>query len=966
VPAPVPASPTGAHVVDLTEWLAAVCGRRITTVWVIRTSNKSKREFEAMFQAGVALDPTHPDVVALRAHGHALVMPDGADTRRQLGVMELRTGSVPGHSGRGGRALLAYLVPLGASLFVLYFDTARKADMRGPTKDQSKNYFTEALCEIIRRLRPKALHTPIFNRLVRNTDFGALVLRALREYDVTLFADGKEIPLKGSENQLLRLLETWFAARDASDTVRRLAGVEASIYKDGQWYLTEKLLPFVWRPKQEIRRNPLTAEPETIVPDSRDFEIVPGAVAVFDAWVTDLKNPQLTLADIGVELGKRGVRSRAPKHFADPPTLDKLQQPAHAVTTLLQDRWLRAYLTGTYTTQVRLKDDIRDNHPELADHVIQITDDNDEVEELRLEVTVHLPMPERGHLLDGPDYDAVLAVRKAPTPQRIGRAASSGDRRPLSSLCQYLEDQAPQLNAWHPPLAVRQIRLGTFDSSQTYTVLWRPLERAADGNGTVLGWTKEDRCNKLAAVNCAVLHEDIGNVLVWLAEQLEGLVAPLRRVDVVREAADRKAQQARNQIQAEIEELEPLAAQEIIVREALTGNPDALAAYEAAGNTAVRNLENARSRLTALQADIGDAGGVEQAVEQTAMADLGTLELVGVALRRVGPFAPAELNELLLRLFGNSLRVAATADGLGVIWQAQVRIPLTDGTIGVYDIGSSAPLRGIAWTKRVLGATGPDWQEMLARQFFDEGMSYAELGELRGLDGSGRGDSYLVKTLRQWLRRKGVEVDVARLAAMDAPEQERQMLARLLRTGEPQTRFEQKLLAWYLDPEATWTSSWASEDGDLGRAVLAVVEQLGGAGVPAVTVAKRLGITWKQLVAVSSEWQPLWPKGRTAPGYVERNWLRGSVPALGALLSTRRCEHDDCLGLLEHGTHGVLLRAPFPTVEPHYQLCRDCRRQPGDSETVYPDWYVLPWRGGRKQTRIVDGERRILGTHLAV
>ena len=52
------------------------------------------------------------------------------------------------------------------------------------------------------------------------------------------------------------------------------------------------------------------------------------------------------------------------------------------------------------------------------------------------------------------------------------------------------------------------------------------------------------------------------------------------------------------------------------------------------------------------------------------------------------------------------------------------------------------------------------------------------------------------------------------------------MLGRLLRTGDPRTPFEKKMLGWYRDPEARWTTSWAAEDGDDGRAVLDAVEEL--------------------------------------------------------------------------------------------------------------------------------------------
>ena len=87
--------------------------------------------------------------------------------------------------------------------------------------------------------------------------------------------------------------------------------------------------------------------------------------------------------------------------------------------------------------------------------------------ELWLDVEVRLPLPDRGYWLTAQEHERIMDVRRAPTPQRIGKAASRGDRRPLSSLSQ-----------WDDPAAGRQYRLATFGSTSNYECLWRNLRDA--------------------------------------------------------------------------------------------------------------------------------------------------------------------------------------------------------------------------------------------------------------------------------------------------------------------------------------------------------------------------------------------------------------------------------------------------------------------------------------------------------
>ena len=507
-PAARPSPVRPALVESLTTFLAGRDAEAIETVWVFRTSSDSRVNFEAAFNAGVALDPTDPDVMVLAQVGHRVVLDDGAADRVRLGAMELRHGSVAG--GRGAKKL-GWVVPIGASLFVLYLETARKADIPGATPDQSRNVFTEAVCEIVRTVRPRRVVAPAIHRLVRNQDFGTQLMRTFRTYGVEVHAGGTRLQLTGSDGELLSMVNNWFAATDASATVARLTGIEASIYSAGDWYLTTRFLPFTWRAKRVARVNQITGETQWTVPDGRDLEVTPGSERVFDEFIRMLGTRSMTLNQIGGRMGELGVTDRAPRNFAKPVPLNELRQPGVAISGLLQDRWLDAWRTGKYHTTVRLKSDLSRSHPGLAEAISEREDGSQ-----WLDVEVDLPMPERGYWLTEAEYAAVVETRKSPTPQRVGRAASTGSRRPLSSLAQ-----------WDDPATGRQYRLATFDSSDCYSVLWRPLSEATDSHGHTLGWTKEQRLNKLAVVNADALHRSLANGLLRLDERLEGLIAPL-------------------------------------------------------------------------------------------------------------------------------------------------------------------------------------------------------------------------------------------------------------------------------------------------------------------------------------------------------------------------------------------------------------------------------------------------------
>ena len=190
-------------------------------------------------------------------------------------------------------------------------------------------------------------------------------------------------------------------------------------------------------------------------------------------------------------------------------------------------------------------------------------------------------------------------------------------------------------------------------------------------------------------------------------------------------------------------------------------------------------------------------------------------------------------------------------------------------------------MRGIAFTVRRVNDAGrstdeavsPDWTDRLAVAYFDEGRDLSDVARERGVDGSGRNDSYPVKRLRGWLRDHGVVNPKRRLAAMDAPSEVRQALGKLLRGETPGTPYERLLLDTYTRDE-NWAPSWAAHNHDEARALHAAVEALGGKGVDPEAACQKAGLTWSQMVAVTGPRRLFRVGGQDqdAGPAIERNW----------------------------------------------------------------------------------------------
>ena len=336
------------------------------------------------------------------------------------------------------------------------------------------------------------------------------------------------------------------------------------------------------------------------------------------------------------------------------------------------------------------------------------------------------------------------------------------------------------------------------------------------------------------------------------------------------------------------------------------------------------------------------------------------------ALTRCGAFAPGALNDALALLLRNTLRVQPDRWGLSVTWTAEVEVPLIDGGVGKHPITSPAPVPGQPFTTRAGNElTSPDWIERLAECYFDNGADLAELAATRGLDGSGKADTHLVKKLRGWLAQHGVSSPSLRTAAIDAPPPVRQALARAIRGATALSAYEHLLHSVYTSGSA-WGTCWAASSHRDSRAILEALEGIDPDHADPVLVAARAGVTWTALLENSTRRRV----AREADGTVyvgpafERNWSRGRSRPQDRRIRVARCPHTDCLARVEGGRAGVLIQLVVPELGPAGLICRACLRRPDDRHAVFPPLYRDRWSGGRRTPRTPGGPAAWIGSHV--
>ena len=962
---------TYAAVKDLGSWMRAQ--PEVTQVVVIRTSDQDKSGFSVMFDAGVAMLAHDPDVQELKAIGARIVTDEGAPERARLDAYEIRRGSVVGGVGYG---LLGYALVIGSTLFILYLESARTADIPGPTADQTRNTFTEVLCTLLRHFRPTAAHTPLVSRLFRSMDFAHQVLRTLRELDIELYAEGAKLDLKGKDD-LGPMLKAWFASREADAIVSRLGNIEVNMYDAGDWYLSENFLPFTWRASTRVVTNPLTGEEERIVVDKHQLEVVPESVPVLGELLRRVGQRSTTHHELGIYLGEQGVTSRAPRHFGKGVLLNSsptTHLASNGARTLLQERWLTAWETGTYRRLIKIKSDPRVAMPSLADHIVEVTTDTGAVE-LYLEVNTPMPAPPGGWGIS-PEVFAMARARldaEDASPQNLARRTSTGKQKPLNGLCSYT-------------CGVDGYAMTSLQSGATYELRRRPITQCTDATGHQLGWVKSDTW--LATIRAEDLHRSVGTAMAAALTQLEGRTAtlqlrPLPMATPTARSLELDTERAQDAVDAASARLHGVKAD----RQRLEGvrttrgldedeaeQLNELAADERDARADRRVAVAALKRLQHAGADTQPlAAAVACTVDGLADADVALLDVVAASLLRTSYRAPDILNQVLSRVL-RDLRVTPDRHNTAVTWTATLVVPLLDGTDAEIALHGDTPIPNHKGASKRPGTNTPAALNlpMLAEAYLRDGLELTDIGTRKGVQADGAPGSFLVKAVRAMLADQvGVSAGLVN-AALDMPAPLRPSLHQALTT---EAHLDDPWLAHlhhvYTGP-TSFGVTWCMGQHHEARLALHHLEHHTPSpfdGMDSYQLSDALPFRYDLLRQLALPRK----RGRTQG---RGPWLQRRADYFTApgTIAAQECAHPDCGQRRSTGRGGIL--APIATPEttstlgrPHEPLlglvCRGCRRMPGLPDLVVPATFLQHWVGGRRVQIGSGPDARWVGTRLA-
>jgi hypothetical protein len=934
-----------------------------------RTSNKSKRDFEAMLERGAAGRPDDPDSQALAEYGHEIVLPSGEALRRRLGAFTITRGSV---DGSRSRAVLGWAIPVGRTLFVLYLESARKFDIEGRTPDDGANAFAEAVRGLIRATRPARLHTPLLSRVFRLVDHAVPLMRTLRTYGVRLYAEGQLVPLDSDDAKFMATIQAAMMDKDAAQTVARLEGDRLTIYGRGEWYLGRNMLPFTWDTGWEMVTDPLTGLLVRRDTDKHTVSVTVRGPELLQLMVRLGSTPGVSRGQIAIALGERGVVSRAPMYAWSPRTLDRLNHPRTAIDSLITRQWVSAFRTGWYEDEVEFTSDLRGAYPAAP---LRVDDDG----RRWLRIKVRMPAPAEGWGISDEEWDAFEQVQFGQSDRPRGRAPSkAGQVRPLLGLCTYVDGDT------------QRTVLG-FESSG-YQLCERPSTSARNPDGSARAWGPE--ATWMATINCRAWHQSLASVLATTGLEVADQLAPLTPVATVSvESADarraRELEQARREV-ARIEgrirgirEERQEARGEVSVDEQRTRRR--IARLDEDEERADADLDAAHARLDDVERQPAHATPEPEVGHEHAEADYSTLEAVIAALLRFPGTAPRELADAVHRLLGGSLRWQLTRHGTTVTWTGELHLPLRDGSTATRPVRGELPVSKGTSRKSLAkpdserqkrlpqrsAAPAGNSAEAYARRFLLDGASIRAIEEDRGIARAGGSHSPIYRDLRAWLLDRGVaSPDLAR-AALDLPivESRRALYRALTGDADPADTFDTFLADLYRNGiptagagdeqarQTSWGVLWCGAPMLAERRVFDALKAQRVPGVPMsaarladladipYTTAGRgravgRGTSLLDIVNGGRRRRAGGYSGSALPLFLIKDWtIRDSRPAEHKTVALRPCPHRNCRGHLQP--------VPVPEVV-GMLLCDTCRRLPSNDLVVFPREYLQPWRGGRR------------------
>ena len=954
--------------------IAADAGCLLTKMRCIRTSGSDVEKWQASAITSFAAVERHkdPDVVEATAHGMDLVRRDraGEDKRAALGdaVFVLRMCHAPG--GVGTRQL-GIVLHVGSTLFVYLLASARADDLEADDDDRRGNAATEILSTTVREVfaggrahdrtfRPE-VHAREHERIVRSENHGTTLKRTLIACHVIAYTPHRIDLLNPAEAQSFSF-GTLISAGAVAALVKGMNRAEIVMLSNGGYYSSIGQVPFTHEAASTEELDLGSGAKYTLVNKHRLVVArdVDAARKTLRAIVDVLLQDRLNLHGIPEKLPDwnraaglpevQALPSRLPADLKRGITLGQkpISSRVQGLKSLFSARWIKGLRTGWTPIEAPVKAAM---DLDLGDKAELIERDGRSY----YKCSVAMPLPEGGWGITDPEWDELLRRRY---PGRKG--SPTDDCHPLTGI------------TWDDPESNREGRLHTHSR---YLVQTRRLSEARSERGGRIGWHNGPDVTHEATITSAGLHRSVAeaarNALLSLECKTAPMVLRRGRPTQTEDASalhEREAARLALAVEEADDELQGAEvarnrAEGAALRARNAGAPDerlerTLARALNAVTLAEDSLQLAEQAKAAHQA--GAEARPAPTAQETADVLTATPEFVVAALEKCAGVAPLWLNAACVSMFTdwrfNVVREEATRHV--VQWQCSLVIEVLGEDEEPVALSLTGEVKSSANGLGDCPSTTPeDW----AWRFFYRGESMAQVGEAAGIDGSGKKNSYLYKSLTQWLE-PAVPDATLRNAAVTCPIPAMRRVLWTLVTGDQDAvrgideGYVRHIARMYGAPawKPSWT--WCRDTHVLGRAIANSLRTAPDARLPLHALLADLKVSKEALLSTARE------NGATTSGQGERTTpatnvayflksFRRGVPTVAPddrRMMLRPCPHRDCPAR-QAGRQGyatVVINVP-ETEQWHGVLCPDCMRTPDAAAVTvrFPADYARPWCG---------------------
>jgi hypothetical protein len=983
----------GAGVREFIWWLrrraelAAACGRPIDTIRSIRTSSSNIEQWLASATTSFAAleREQDPDVILAQSYGMDLVRRDAVGEAKRAELGDAAFGLQMCHAPGGvGSSRIGVVLHVGRTLFVYLLTSARADNLEAETDDRRGNAATEILSAVVRQAfnvgrqhdpqyRPR-VHAREHDRIVRDERHGTALKDTFVACDVIAFIP-HEVDLRDPAAARSFSFGTLISADTVDGIVRGMNRAEAVMQASGGYYSSVEQAPFTHEAARTVETDPRTGAEFTTTNKHRlavadDVDAARAALrTIVDALLkdrvdhrgikTDLPDWN-AVADLPEVLT---LPSRMPRDLKRHITLGQKSRSARVASlkSLFSRRWIKGWRTGWITVDVPIKTEL---NIDLGDDIKIVTKGRKRYYRCQ----VAMPLPEGGWGIGENEWEELLR-RRYPGANRT----PTEDCHPLTGL------------GWDDKEGDREFRLASRDR---YLVQSRQLSATATPRGGRLGWAGGPPATHEATITSHVLHQ---SVAAAAREALIALDAPCAPVVLRHPTTASRTDQARFDAATHQRLADDLQDAEDGEEEATIDRNQARARVKRASRSgngkevdeAQRKLKVAESVLAKAEEDVRAAmralddydrnapAGPGPSEEQIVTLETATPEFVVAALEKCPGVGPIWLHVTCNGMFTDwrfrVVRIPGVRDR--VAWECVIALEVEDSDDTVLlplygEVDSSSNLNGSA-----AATTVEDW----AWRFYYRGESFAEIGAAASIDGSGKKNSWLYKSLGDWLKSAVPDLTL-RTAALHCPIPAVRRILWAMVTGDVaalagiDTGFITHIEGVYGSPAWLPKWSWCRDTHTDGRRIAAALLAADAGRLAMHVLLREVQIGRAALLTTARE------NGKTTTGgdervtqaravaYFDKNFHRGAPtmhPDKKQIL-LRLCPHDDCPTRMAGGQGFASLVLNVPETEQwHGVLCPACMRVPvGEMRDVrFPPDYSRPWSGRFGGRSITSGAR---------